>query len=341
MQQNHFLKAGTLAENIRKRSVLNKFSNTDKRVCLTPGPGRKGSRYAVSCDTEQVVTGGAVPSKDVESVSSLFFCLRNDLLCMGATPGGFMYHLLSDDDLTEEQVREIMQMLKRQSKKYGMSYLGGDIQVSHQVMGAVSNMTMFGEASKGKQLSNARLQPGMDIVMTKYAGLLGTSWLVKQGDRNRLSRLPNELMEKAGKFGENLCSEAEADIALAEGVMAIQNTSEGGVFGDLWNFAEASGVGLVVELKAIPIRQETIEICERYNLNPYLIPAGGALLMGTYHGEELVEKIKAAGHHGAVIGHVTEGKERVVLNGDERRALLPHGNEKEGNLYEACRRKRK
>lgn len=341
MQQNHFLKAGMLAESIRKRSVLNKFSNTDKLVRLTPGPGRKGSRYAPGSDTEQVVTGGSVPSRDAGCVRSLFTCLCNDLLCMGAVPGGFMYHLLSDDDLTEEQVRETMQMLQGLAKQDGMSYLGGDIQVSYQVTGAVSNITVLGEVPKGKQVSNTGLQPGMDIVMTKYAGLLGTAWLVRQGDMDRLSRLPDELIATAGKFGENLYSKAEAGIAWEAGVTAMQNTSEGGVFGDLWNFAEGSGVGVLVDLKAIPIRQETIEICERYDLNPYLIPAGGALLMGTYHGEELVEKMMAAGYQGTVVGHVTEGKERIVLNGDERRALLPHGNEKEGNLYEACRRKRK
>jgi hydrogenase expression/formation protein HypE len=33
--------------------------------------------------------------------------------------------------------------------------------------------------------------------------------------------------------------------------------------------AEASGVGLEIDLKKIPVRQETIEICEFFGINPY------------------------------------------------------------------------
>ena len=60
------------------------------------------------------------------------------------------------------------------------------------------------------------------------------------------------------------------------GVSAMHDVTEGGVFGALWEMAEASGVGLEIDLKKIPIRQETIEICEFFNLNPYQLISSGS-----------------------------------------------------------------
>ena len=42
-------------------------------------------------------------------------------------------------------------------------------------------------------------------------------------------------------------------------VFAMHDVTEGGIFGALWEMAEASGVGLEIDVKKIPIRQETVE----------------------------------------------------------------------------------
>ncbi len=44
--------------------------------------------------------------------------------------------------------------------------------------------------------------------------------------------------------------------------------SEGGIFSALWRMAETLDTGLAVDIKKIPIRQETIEILELYDINP-------------------------------------------------------------------------
>lgn len=54
----------------------------------------------------------------------------------------------------------------------------------------------------------------------------------------------------------------EAASAIGAGVAAIHDASQGGIFGALWDMAEASGIGLDIDLKKLPIRQDTIEISE-------------------------------------------------------------------------------
>lgn len=49
---------------------------------------------------------------------------------------------------------------------------------------------------------------------------------------------------------------------MQHGVHAMHDVTEGGIFGALWEMGAASGVGIVADLDKIPIRQETIELCE-------------------------------------------------------------------------------
>ena len=55
-------------------------------------------------------------------------------------------------------------------------------------------------------------------------------------------------------------------------------------FGALWEMGAASGVGIVADLDKIPIRQETIELCEVFDINPYLLISSGCMLIGCENG---------------------------------------------------------
>ena len=67
----------------------------------------------------------------------------------------------------------------------------------------------------------------------------------------------------------------------------------------------------------IPVRQETIEICEYFDLNPYYLISSGCMLMTGPDGYGLVRALKQEGIPAAVIGKVTEGKARIVRNQGE------------------------
>ena len=74
-------------------------------------------------------------------------------------------------------------------------------------------------------------------------------------------------------------------------------------------------------MKKIPIRQETVEICEYLGVNPYKLVSGGCLLMATEAGLGLVRELENQGIPCALIGKATHGNDRVLINEDERRFL--------------------
>ena len=64
---------------------------------------------------------------------------------------------------------------------------------------------------------------------------------------------------------------AVEDILQEKEVVSVHDVREGGIFAALWEMAAAANVGLSIDLKNIPIKQHTIEVCEYFNLNPYLL----------------------------------------------------------------------
>ena len=78
-----------------------------------------------------------------------------------------------------------------------------------------------------------------------------------------------------------------------------------------------------MDLKKILLKQETVEICEFYDLNPYMLISSGCMLIVTDQANYLVEKLKSEGISAAVIGRITAGNDRIIINEDERRFLEP------------------
>lgn len=167
----------------------------------------------------------------------------------------------------------------------------------------------------------AALHPGDDLVLTKWIALGGTAALARVfGDELR-SRYPYSLIDRAKEFEKLMSVETEARAVTHFGPCAMHSLSEGGIFNALWRMAECAGVGLEVDLKKIPVKQETIEICEYFDINPYYLYSAGALLIGAGNGQALVSELERAGVPAAVIGRATEGKRRVIRNGGEERFL--------------------
>lgn len=103
----------------------------------------------------------------------------------------------------------------------------------------------------------------------------------------------------------------------------MHDASEGGIFGALWEIGAASKAGMEVDLQKIMLKQETVEICEFFDINPYMLISGGCMLMVTDHGNMLADRLNEAGIPASVIGRIKEGNDKIILNGEERRFLEP------------------
>lgn len=160
------------------------------------------------------------------------------------------------------------------------------------------------------------MRPGQDLVIGGFIGLEGTIYATKHKKEALRRTLPEDLLETAAGFWRYLEVGLETVAKKCCSGVTVWMVREGGIFTALWNMAEEYHAGLTVYLRRIPIRQETVEVCEALGLNPYGLQSGGCVLLAADNGNDVLWEFEKAGICGAVIGKVTDSNDRIILNGD-------------------------
>lgn len=317
------MKIGKVSEAVLKRSVLNQIHTQREEVLLGASVGEDCAAVAVA-DDEMLVMSTDPITGTVQDIGELAVQITvNDLASAGAEPIGVMLTVLLPENISEQKLRYMMEQAQAACAGIQVQIMGGHTEVTKAVNQPLISVVGIGKAKKGKIVSTAGARAGMDIIVTKWIGIEGTSILAKEKEAELLTRFPKAFIERAKEFDKLLSVLPEAAIAVKYGVAAMHDVTEGGIFGALWEMAEASGVGLEVDLKKIPIRQETVEVCEYFDINPYELISSGCMLMAAADGNTIVRELEKAGIHAAVVGKAVEGNDRVLYAGGERRFLEP------------------
>lgn len=312
---------GKLPEQVLARSVLKEVRHRRREVLAGPGIGQDCAVLELDADEVFVMSADPITGTVKDMGTYGIHITANDLAAAGAEPVGVLLTVLLPEQVQESELRLMMQDVEGACKALHMEVLGGHTEITPVVSQPLICVTGVGKAKKGQVLLTNGLKAGQDLVVTKWIALEGTSIIAKEKEAQLKKVLPEEFVDTAKGFDRYLSVLPESRIAVAHGASAMHDITEGGIFGALWEFGEGAGVGLDVDLKQIPIRQESIEICEQYGLNPYQLMSSGSMLIGTDRGASLVRKLEAEGIPAALIGQATEGRDRVLRNGEEIRYL--------------------
>ena len=305
------MKIGKVPENVLKRSVMKQLHYKRDEVILGPGIGEDCAALALAEDEILVMSTDPITGT------------ANDLASAGAEPIGVMLTILLPDGTREIALKRIMEQMECACREAKMQILGGHTEVTAVVNQPVVNVAGVAKAKKGSLISTAGARAGMDIVVSKWVGIEGTMIFAKEKEAELKEHFPADFVDTAIGFDRYLSVVPEAAVATQSSVAAMHDVTEGGLFGALWEMAEASGVGLEIDLKKIPIRQETVEICEYFDVNPYGLISSGMMLMASADGNALVLALQESGIPATVIGKATEGNDRVIIRDEERRFLEP------------------
>lgn len=315
------MKAGKLKESVLRRSVLNQLHMTADAQIVRPSVGADFG--AVQSNPDEVIVTSVetrVLGADLRESTSVYAALNN-IACSNARPLGVTVNLLIPTEMNEQQLRERIQSVDDVCTKEQIPVLAGHTEVVRCVTEPVLTVTAVGAVSKNKMLSCTQIRPGMDILLTKWIALEGTAILATQYGTELRKRFAKPFIDKAKSFLQYLSIRPEAAVAAQSGAVAMHDLSESGIYGALWEMGQCSGVGLTIDLKKIPVRQETVEICEYFDLNPYKLISGGSLLIAAENGNTVAEKLKQAGTEAVIIGKATDSNDRVLMNGEECRFI--------------------
>ena len=328
------MKIGKVPEAVLKRSVLKQVNTKREEIVVGAGVGEDCAAVALHEDEVFVLSTDPITGTTKDMGELAVHITANDLASAGAEVVGMMLSILLPADAEEADLKAMMGQISSACDKLNIQIMGGHTEVTAAVKQPVITITGVGKVKKGKLVTTGGAKPGHDVVVSKWIGLEGTSIIAKEKEEELKKKLPAELIETAKGFDAYISVVPDGKAAVSAGVSAMHDVTEGGIFGALWELAEASGVGLTIDLMKIPIRQETIEVCECFDINPYELISSGCMLMTAENGLDLVNSLKEQGIFASVIGKVTAGNDRVLMNGEEKRFLEPPKTDELYKIFE-------
>ena len=241
----------------------------------------------------------------------------NDVFVSGAQPRWFLANILLPAG-KETLAEEVFAQISQACGELGVVLVGGHTELTPDLPRPMVAGFMVGSVTMSKPISAGGVRAGDRIVLTKGVAIEGTAILATEHERELRCSLPDELLARAKQYLRypGISVGAEATLAARQHVHAMHDPTEGGLLNGLWEMAQASDVALEINVDAVPILPETMQICKNYGLDPLRLLASGALLIAcsSTNVNALLATLAKEDIEASQIGQAHKGPGHVLLS---------------------------
>lgn len=245
----------------------------------------------------------------------------SDIAVMGVPPQFMTYSLLLPPEMPDQDLRTIVDSIHRSCVDLGIAIVGGHTGYYPGFAApTIGGVTVFSLAKKGAYVTPAGAKPGDAVILTKGPAIETAGILSVLRENELRKKYPSELVDRAKGLIREMTVVKDALTAMgAGGVTAMHDATEGGVIGGLFEIANASGKGMVVDESRFIYPDEVRMVCDSFDIDPVAAIAEGSCLITAR--QDSVDKILPAlaqvGIPASVIGRVTEDPgERYLVRRD-------------------------
>ncbi len=262
--------------------------------------------------------------------------LASDVAVSGVPPRYLFIDLNIPPEMGDGELEEFWRGVSDECRRLGISIVAGHTGryegVSYPMIGGA---TMVGVAPKDGWVSPAMARPGDVILMTKggaveAAGVLAAMFpeVLERELGSEFSRRAQEIFWRQSVVEDAL---ALAGLGLREGVHAMHDATEYGVWGALVDLAEASGVGIRVNEEDMFVDQDVDQVLRLFSrltgieADPFSAISEGTLIAAVApdRAEEAISILSRRGIRAAIIGEAFRGSGVFVRGREGERRLSP------------------
>ncbi len=251
------LKTGKIPWAVRDRQIKNKGLDVPSGSVISAGCA--GGKYD--------------PLPEMTAAEALCLCAAR-----GEKPSSLEVRVLLAPGTEEEELGWICERIKKFASERGIAVSAADASAPAGLAGTIVTAAAFGNAAGAR----AKAVSGMALYAAGEAGLAGAAIAAHAGREALAERFSGSALRRMLEGIERSLPTREMLELVSELAgkgAVIRPAAEGGVFAALWGLAAYHDIGFEADLRAIPIRQETVEICEFFDLNPYQLYSGGMFLI--------------------------------------------------------------
>jgi hydrogenase expression/formation protein HypE len=226
----------------------------------------------------------------------------NDVAVMGAKPLYLAASFILEEGFPLGDLARIVQSMAAAATAAGVPVVTGDTKVVERGKGdgVFITTTGVGVVPPGCELSGRRARPG-DVIL--ISGTIGDHGMAIMAERESLGFESPIVSDTAALHGL-----IEALLATGADIRVLRDPTRGGLATTLNEIARQSGVGMMLQEKALPVKPAVNAACELLGLDPLYVANEGKLLAicAAEDADTLLSAMRAhpLGQAAAVIGQV-------------------------------------
>ncbi|MCX9193343.1 hydrogenase expression/formation protein HypE [Carbonactinospora thermoautotrophica] len=235
----------------------------------------------------------------------------NDLAVCGARPLYLSAGFILEEGFEVAALQRIVTSMARAAEAAGVQVVTGDTKVVQRgkADGCYVNTAGVGVLDRPVSLSAASARPGDAVIVSGPIGEHGITIMLARGELD----IETDLVSDTAPVHELVRGLLDA----VPGVRALRDATRGGVATILNEVAAASGVAVVVEEDAVPVRPEVVGACELLGIDPLYVACEGRFVAVVDGGQAdralQVLRRHPLGEGATVIGRIKDDPPGLVL----------------------------
>ena len=234
----------------------------------------------------------------------------NDLACCGARPLYLTAGFILEEGLPLADLQRIVQSMKRAAERAGVQIVAGDTKVVERGKcdKLFINTSGIGIVPPGIRIAPDQATPGDVVICSGPIGLHGITILSARESLGFESPIVSDTAALHGLIAAMRASGAEIHV--------LRDPTRGGLATTLNEIARQSGVGMMLQEKALPVTPAVGAACEFLGLDPLYVANEGKLvaICPESDAETLLNAMRShpLGKDAAIVGSVHEDPHHFV-----------------------------
>ncbi len=259
--------------------------------------------------------------------------LASDSVTSGLRPKFLTIDLNLPMEMTKKQLEVMWDTMHRECQKLGIAVITGHTaryENCHYPM--VGGATVIGIGEKDEYVTPKMARKGDKIIITKGPAIEATGIFATMFPKLLERELGKDLSRQAAAVFRKMSVVEDALTAVAvgvrdNGISALHDATECGVWGGLYEIAQASGLGVRVEKEKIIVEKSVAEVCRYFGIDPFASISEGTLIASCrpHKAEAVVSALAEKGINSSIVGELTSPDKGMVLveGGRERKLVHP------------------
>jgi hydrogenase expression/formation protein HypE len=326
---------GKVSADIFSEIIFPRLGAKNKDVLVAPQHGTdvgiaKIGNKAISITTDPVFI---VPEYGWERAAWFaIHILASDSATSGLKPCYLSIDLNLPMSMTKEELAIMWDTMHRECEKLGINIITGHTgryENCHYPM--VGGGTIIGVGELDEYVTPRFARPGDKVIITKGPAIEAVGIFAACFAGELEEKFGREFRQKAESIFYKMTTVEDALTAVTvgvrdDGISAMHDATECGIWGGLYELAAAAGLGVRVELEKIVVEDTVIEICNHFNIDPYASISEGTLIIlcRPHKADAVVEVLTAKGIRSSIAGEMTEPSRGMVLIKEGEETELKH-----------------